>query len=326
MQSGDHISQQIEMSRNVHDFSGIDRLRRAAQSGDKQALQEAANQFEAIFVQMMLKSMRKAQEALADKDSPFNSEQVKFYRDMHDQQLAVDLTAGGNMGIAKLIVQQLSPNEQGFTPASAIRSGANLNDISRALKGASASEPSPLNDRAQTTQPLAASKQAAFSSPEEFVKTLMPHVQGIANAMGLDPKALLAQAAVETGWGRYMIHNAQGQNSHNLFGIKADKRWQGDSALVSTLEFEQGIAKQQKAAFRSYDSFADGLKDYLNFVTNNPRYESALNVASDPKAYFSNLQQSGYATDPQYADKILSVLDSEVLTSALKKLGFGSDQ
>ncbi|MDO6691763.1 flagellar assembly peptidoglycan hydrolase FlgJ [Aliiglaciecola sp. 3_MG-2023] len=335
MEMNNHIDQQLEMSRNVHDFKGIDSLRQAAQSGDKQALDEAAKQFEAIFVQMMLKSMRKAQDALADKESPFNSQQVKFYRDMHDQQLAVDLSSRGGVGIAELIVQQLSPGENGFMPASAVRDNANLmNMVHQRAKEYAA--PLSHNDPLQTNQSVmqqnsamqnapkqSATKQSAFASPSEFMQTLLPHAQEIAQKMGIDPKALLAQAAVETGWGQYMIHTGSGQNTHNLFGIKADNRWQGETTAINTVEFDQGVAKQQKAQFRTYDSFADGLKDYVSFVTDNPRYQQALENVNDPEAYFSALQTAGYATDPQYANKILSVLNSDTFKSAFSTLGFG---
>ncbi|GAA6185365.1 MULTISPECIES: flagellar assembly peptidoglycan hydrolase FlgJ [Alteromonadaceae] len=320
MEMNNHIDQQLELSRNVHDLKGIDNLRQAAQRGDKQALDEAAKQFEAIFVQMMLKSMRKAQDALADKDSPFNSQQVKFYRDMHDQQLAVDLSSRGGVGIADLIVQQLSPGENGFMPASAVRENANLHNM---VRQASMEYSSTQNDSAAVQPSQNATKQSAFASPSEFMQTLLPHAQEIAQKIGIDPKALLAQAAVETGWGQYMIHTGSGQNTHNLFGIKADNRWQGETTAINTVEFEQGVAKQQKAQFRTYDSFADGLNDYVSFVADNPRYQQALENVKDPQAYFSALQSAGYATDPQYANKILSVLNSDTFKSALSTLAFG---
>ncbi|WJG10555.1 flagellar assembly peptidoglycan hydrolase FlgJ [Aliiglaciecola sp. LCG003] len=320
MDLNNHINSQIDMSRNVNDIKGIDQLRQAALSGDKGALDEAAKQFEAIFVQMMLKSMRKAQDALADQDSPFNSQQVKFYRDMHDQQLAVDLSTRGNIGIADIIVQQLSPEQSGLMPASAIRQNANLAGMVRqasephSIRSQQSSNDTP-DTALNTIQP--ATKKAAFSSPSDFVAALMPHAEAFANKLGVDAKALLAQAAVETGWGRFMIHGSEGQNSHNLFGIKADKRWQGDSAAINTVEFEDGVAKQKKAAFRSYDSFTDALQDYVAFVKDNPRYQQAMQKASDPKAYFDALQDAGYATDPQYADKIMSVLNSDTFKMAL---------
>ena len=312
MNDSNSFNQQIEMSRNVHDLKGLDSLRKAALSGDEKALTEAAQQFEAIFVQMMLKSMRKAQDAMADKDSPFNSQQVKYYRDMHDQQLAVDLSANGNMGIADIIVQQLSPGDHGFMPASAIRDNANLAGMVR--------QASAIKDTSKATEVndvVASSKLPAFSSPADFVQKLLPATQEIADSLGIDAKALIAQAAVETGWGKYVIHDGQGKNTHNLFGIKADKHWQGDSTSINTVEFEGGVAKRQKAAFRSYDSFTDALKDYLSFVNDNPRYKNAVNNVTDAQSYFGELQKAGYATDPQYANKIMSVLNSDTFKSAL---------
>ncbi|MDC0602981.1 flagellar assembly peptidoglycan hydrolase FlgJ [Aliiglaciecola sp.] len=318
MDINNHMNHQLEMSRNVHDIKGIDKLRQAAQSGDSGALEEAAKQFEAIFMQMMLKSMRKAQDALADEDSPFNSQQVQFYRDMHDQQLATDLSTRGGVGIADIIVQQLSPGKDGFMPAAAIRENANLANMTRQksvdFSNANSSEKALASD----TKSNEASKQAAFASPSDFIEKLLPEAKKFAQELGLKAEALLAQAAVETGWGRYMIHNVNGENSHNLFGIKADKRWQGDSAAINTVEYDKGLAKQQKASFRSYDSFTDALKDYVSFVSDNPRYQQAIDNAHDPKAYFGALQEAGYATDPQYAKKVMSVLNSDTLQSALK--------
>lgn len=303
MDQNSHIKSQLEMSRNFHDVKGVDNLRRAAQSGDKGALEEAAKQFESIFVQMLLKSMRKAQDAMADKESPFNSEQVKFYRDMHDQQLAVDLSSGDSIGLAKLIVQQLGPQKEGFTPASVIRSDGNL-----PVPGNKASAKSASSNVEQGTDKAHPTKQSAFDSPQDFIATLLPLAQQVASKIGLAPQAMIAQAAVETGWGKFMIHNGEGKNSHNLFGIKAGNNWEGNKAAVDTLEYKDGVAKQQKASFRAYDSFTDSLNDYVSFLQDNPRYRQALNKVDDPQQYFEAIQQAGYATDPKYADKVMSVL------------------
>ena len=242
---------QFDMSRNANDIQGLDKLRRAAQSGDDAALQEAAKQFEAIFVQMMLKSMRKAQDVMADKDSPFNSEQVKFYRDMHDQQLATDMSNNGSIGLADIIVKQLSKGGNGFTPSSVIRNDANLSDINR--HSAQSIEQAQQLVLPESVSSNAGYKDAAFRDQNEFLDTLYPVAQQVAKELGIDPKALLAQAAVETGWGQYMMHTDKG-NTHNLFGIKAGNGWQGDTANVSTIEFEQGLAAPKKAKFRAYNS------------------------------------------------------------------------
>lgn len=302
------LQDQLLQARNVHDVQGLDSLRKAAKAGDKKALEEAAKQFEGIFVRMMLKSMRDAQDVLADEDSPFNSQQVKFYRDMHDQQMASDLAANGSVGLASIIVQQLGQDSDRYTPAAVVRDDGNLSGINqRRLQQTERA-------REQVLGPLSqeASKRAAFASPQEFVSTLLPHAEQAAKALGLDARALVAQAAVETGWGQKMIHRGDGRNSHNLFGIKADKRWQGDKAVVPTLEYRDGVARVEKAPFRAYASFAEALEDYAAFIKDNPRYQGALAHGGDSAAYFAALQDAGYATDPQYAEKVINVLNGDI--------------
>ncbi|MDF2178320.1 flagellar assembly peptidoglycan hydrolase FlgJ [Aliiglaciecola sp. CAU 1673] len=301
------VQDQLHQARNVHDVQGLDSLRKAAKAGDKEALHEAAKQFEGIFVRMMLKSMRAASDVLSDSDSPFNSEQVKFYRDMHDQQMASDLAANGSIGLADIIVQQLGQDIENFRPASVLRNDANLSSINRKRAQQTASA----QDFVLGPKTMPANKQAAFDSPEEFVSQLLPHAEKVAKELGIDARALVAQAALETGWGQKMIHMTDGSNSHNLFGIKADKRWQGDKAVVNTLEYEDGIARTEKAPFRAYPSFTESMRDYVSFVKENPRYQQALDNAGDSSAYFDALQKAGYATDPLYAKKVLSVLNSE---------------
>ena len=319
---------QLEMSRSVHDIGSLDTLRAAAKSGDKGALEEAAKQFEAIFVQMLLKSMRQSQEALADEDSPFNSEQVKFYRNMHDQQLANDISTNGNIGLADVIIQQMGVNN-GVTPASAVRTdgiqGNNISMLGSQQKQLPASSiPQALlakeNTSASTNLIDSAPKtvkKPAFSSPEDFVKQLYPQAKSAAQALNIDPKALLAQAALETGWGKYVIHQENGDSSNNLFGIKADKRWEGEKAIVDTLEYVNNIPEKQRAAFRSYAHVGDSLNDYISFVKSNPRYQSAVENSQSPEQYFTELQQAGYATDPAYAEKVMSVYNGDILNGLL---------
>jgi flagellar protein FlgJ len=308
---------QFDMARNVHDMSSINSLREAVNSGDESALQEAAQQFEAIFVQMMLKSMRKAQDALADEDSPFNSDQVKFYREMHDQQLANDLSSGGGLGLASIIVQQLGPNEDGkFTPASVLRNDANLASLNQHGRLAT-QKAQAMALESESVAVNGAYKDAAFASPQAFVEQLYPHAQKIAERLGIDPKAIIAQAAVETGWGQYVIHDGAGKSSNNLFGVKANQHWQGGSATVDTLEFDGAVAKPQKASFRTYDSIADSMQDYVNFVQSQGRYSQAVEKAGDTQQYFQALQEAGYATDPNYANKVMSVVNGDTLRGYL---------
>ena len=306
MDSSNLLQAQFEQARNVNDLGSLDTLRQAAHRGDESALREAAQQFESIFLQMMLKSMRKAEDAFSDEDSPFNSKQVKFYREMYDQQLAVNLSSSGSIGLADIIVKQLGQNVEGFQPASTVRSDGNLSSINRAR----AADVEAIQNQYTGTQ---GDKVSAFETPQEFIAALLPSAEKAAAEIGLDPLALVAQAAVETGWGQQIIHSAQGKNSHNLFGIKADSRWQGDKALVETLEFSEGVPRKEQAQFRSYSSFDDSLKDYVNFVKQSPRYADAVQKSADSKAYFDSLQEAGYATDPKYSNKVIDVLNSDTL-------------
>ena len=301
---------QLQQARNYHDLGGLDKLRQAAKGNDQAALGEAAKQFEAIFIQMMLKSMRQASDVLVDEDSPFNSEQVKFYRDMHDQQLALNMSQSGSMGLAKLITQQLG-QMPGYTPASVLRNDGNLDPQRRYQQTEATNSATP---RAFVSKGI---KQAAFSDQHEFVQKLLPMAEKVATNLGLEPQALVAQAAVETGWGQHMIHSVQGNNSYNLFGIKADKNWQGNRTLVDTIEFENGQPRRQQAHFRAYGSFEESMKDYVSFIQQSPRYQQAVNNAAQAEGYFEQLQQAGYATDPQYAQKVMSVMGSSTFQKAL---------
>ncbi|WP_416308155.1 flagellar assembly peptidoglycan hydrolase FlgJ [Neptunicella sp. SCSIO 80796] len=312
MEELSQVQSQLQQARNYHDIGGLDKLRQAVRKNDPEALSEAAKQFEAIFIQMMLKSMRQAEDVMVDKDSPFNSEQVKFYRDMHDQQLAVDLASKGSLGLAKMIEQQLG-NQAGFVPSSVLRSDANLNSARQVAN----TQPSSSGYAANISM---GTKQSAFASQQDFVQQLLPLANKVAQEFDLDPRAMIAQAAVETGWGQYMIHSRQGTNGHNLFGIKADQRWQGDRTLVNTLEYADGQAKQQKAQFRAYGSFEDSMRDYAAFVHQDSRYAEAVASGQQPAEYFNRLQQAGYATDPDYANKVMSVMDSNTFKQAVQGL------
>jgi flagellar protein FlgJ len=154
-------------------------------------------------------------------------------------------------------------------------------------------------------------------SPETFVRELWPHARRTARDLGTRPELLLAQAALETGWGQHMIRGTDGSNSFNLFGIKADARWQGERALTETVEFKDGLMRKQQASFRAYGSLADSFADYANFLRSNPRYRQALNRAADAPAFAQALSAAGYATDPDYSGKITRIMDGERLRDAL---------
>lgn len=311
----------LEQTGLYHDTASLDQLRQAAQKDDKKALREVAQHFESIFMRMMLKSMRQAEDVLADDSSPFNSQDVKFYRGMHDDQMASDLSSSGALGLADLIVEQLSPNQ-----------GHNLDKTqlqmpersAYSFKQAQASLPTKPSTETVTAKE-SVSEQAVhtgFAGKEDFVSQLLPVAEQAAKKLGLSPVALVAQAALETGWGQKMIKKPNGENALNFFGIKADGRWQGEKATVGTLEYRQGVAKVEKASFRAYSSIDESLQDYVSFVQSNPRYQKAIESASDNSQYFQELQQAGYATDPEYSSKILNILKDPLFSPANNVLKF----
>jgi len=166
-------------------------------------------------------------------------------------------------------------------------------------------------------------KQSAFETPQDFISTLWPIAQKVADDMGVEAKAIMAQAALETGWGKHIIHQSNGDNSHNLFGIKADRRWSGEVAKVSTLEYKNGLAKKEVAPFRVYDSYESSLKDYGRFVKDSERYQSAISNGKSIKGYSEGLQNAGYATDPNYAKKIQRIAAGETLNQVINDIKRG---
>jgi flagellar protein FlgJ len=155
-------------------------------------------------------------------------------------------------------------------------------------------------------QPPLAPGKSAFSSPQEFVATMLPMAQAAAEKIGVDANFLVAQAALETGWGKSIIRQQDGSSSHNLFGIKAAD-WQGESARVLTTEYVDGKPTKESASFRAYGSFEQSFNDYVSFLQNNGRYDNALDAAANPKHFVRELQRAGYATDPQYANKVTQI-------------------
>lgn len=268
------------------DPQGLAELRGSARANDPAALKQAAQQFESLFTKLLLKNMREANKNIGD--SLFSSEQTEFYEGMFDDQLAVQLSQGKGLGLADMLVRQLS----GVGAAQAQGSG-------QASKSDAAASVSP-TPQATSAEPIASSK-------EDFIRRMLPHAEKAAREIGVDPHALLAQAALETGWGKSVPSTAAGDSSFNLFGIKAGSQWSGATANVPTLEFEDGVAVKKVERFRSYESAAASFEDYAKLIGNSTRYESARGSGSDVASFATALQQGGYATDPQYARKIVAV-------------------
>ena len=293
------------------DLSGLSALKRDAKTQSPEAVRKVAQQFESIFAKMVLSSMRQASFG----DQLFGSDQQQFYQGMFDDQLAVELSKGKGLGLADMLVQQLSRSGLVKGAGDAAKGGAVASSASQSgtLGAADAAGEKAAADATTSNGPWRA------GSPEDFVQQLWPCAQEAGKALGVDPKHLLAQAALETGWGKSLPCDTDGTTSFNFFGIKAGNSWQGDSVSVKTLEFEGGVPVPRQAKFRSYDSAADSFRDYVEVLRNNPRYAAALNTGSDAKAFANALQQGGYATDPRYAMKIETIAQNLPITETALK-------
>ncbi|MEO8811220.1 MAG: flagellar assembly peptidoglycan hydrolase FlgJ [Rhodanobacter sp.] len=338
------------------ELSGFQQLRAQARSdGGKGALPAVARQFEAIFTQMMLKSMRDANASMGSDIA--GSEQVNSYRDLFDQQLSLSLSNGKNgLGIAKLLIRQLGgktePAASDSTTAKAMplpaasvvnanvrallqlgsdrpaaaeggTSAADLGMPSTAAAGSSWQQT--LDRMAQGAMDVAGSvaKVLPGGDPVNFVRALAPHAAAAAKKLGVSVRALLAQAALETGWGKHLPSHGNGSSSFNLFGIKAGSSWDGDKVSVPTLEYENGVAVRKRDAFRAYDSPSDSFADYARLIADSPRYAQALGQGENIAAFARGLVHGGYATDPSYVAKITAIANSAQMREALAGLAAG---
>jgi flagellar protein FlgJ len=335
-----------------NDFNGLAKLKQQAKKEAPEALKKAAQQFEAIFLSNILKEMRQAKlsEGLLDND------QSHFYNEMYDQQLALHLSGTPGVGLADMIVKQLSPHHN--SPKNTTHSPSDTpiqpsQSTSVASNNPSAYRPNPLQTphnsinstlpltpgqatlraylaetdsshkiqvtpfQLNTPLPIRSQIHQSISSTTDFVTKLHPLAQKAAAKLGIDPKALLAQAALESGWGKAVIKHKDGSSSYNLFNIKADKSWQGKQTRITTLEFEQGITKKVNAGFRAYSSYEESFNDYVDFIQNNPRYADALKKTAHTEHYMHELQQSGYASDPNYANKVIEIYHSDTINNLL---------
>ena len=285
------------MTASITDFSQFTGLHAAAEKNDPAALREVASQFEALFLQTMLKNMREA--SLGD-DLMGGSDQHDMYQGMMDQQLALEMASGKGVGLAEMLVRQLG----GDAAANVSRPDRDyyLSDVPR-------SSPVPANKPAP-----------AWSDPKAFALDIWPHAERAGRRLKVAPEAIVAQAALETGWGAHVMPDQQGDSSFNLFGIKAGAGWRGDQVSRQTLEFENGIPRQQNALFRSYNDVAATFDDYTKFLSDNPRYSTVSGHGSDVAGFAKALQDSGYATDPKYADKLTRIINSPTMRSVMSTL------
>jgi peptidoglycan hydrolase FlgJ len=295
------------------DAGNLGALKQAAAKNSPQALREAAKQFESLFVSMVLKSMQQAN----FKDPLFGSDQQDLYQDMYDDQMAAVMSRGKGLGLADMLVQQLRRESGAADPSSSKPTAATPQTASAAPATAAGG----IGTRAATTDAATpGSAQSACPTAAQqsaFAQSLWPDAQQAARQLGVNPVTLLAQAALETDWGRSVPGGGGGDTSNNLFGIKAGAGWGGPAVSSSTREYSAGAAVTVQAQFRSYGSKGQCFQDYVQLLKSNPRYAAALGTGSDVQAFGSALQEGGYATDPAYADKLTAVAGT--LTRAMTR-------
>lgn len=308
------------------DPQGLAGLRRQARRNSPEASREAAKQFEAVFIQMMLKSMRAAS---SGEGGLMENDQSRLYRDMFDQQIALNMARQGQLGLAEQLTRQWTGNGASTPPrpagpATTSDALATLRQVERIRSSvampASAPNAGPRGVASEAQAYPASDAPFEPTSPAAFVRRMWPHARVAAQRLGVAPEVLIAQAAHETGWGKSVPRFADGRSTHNLFGIKADRSWRGERANNSTLEYVGGAPVRQRDDFRAYRSYADSFNDYAEFLRANPRYSEALGLAGDGPAYLRALQRAGYATDPQYASKIQALMGGPAFDQALGTL------
>jgi flagellar protein FlgJ len=287
------------------DFAGLEALKKAVHGDDPAAIRQVAKQFESLFARMMIKSMRDA----VGRDPIFGSDQEQTYQEMYDDQLSIEVTRGHGLGLADMLVRQLQHKgiaaagngEPGHGAASA--KGFPLAGRGTGAARVGALQPASRGAVAHGLNPPSASSEDRKS----FIRDVWPQARQAAQQLGVAPQNLVAQAALETDWGRKVPRDAAGRSSNNLFGIKATDDWEGSSVSDDTREFQGGAAHAATAQFRAYGNPAQSFQDYVALLKGSPRYAAALNTGHNVQAFASALQRGGYATDPDYARKVSAV-------------------
>jgi flagellar protein FlgJ len=279
------------------DLNGLAALKNTPSS--PAAIRAVAQQVEALFLQMMLKSMRDA-----SADSETESNETGMYQDMFDKQVALTLSKRQDLGIARLFERQLGGKDLQTAPAAPLTM-PKTSDAAHGTRG---------DGRSGANQ---AADPATAEHAAQFVSAVLPTIRRAAETLGVNPLGLLAQAALETGWGKRMAHTADGSPSLNMFGIKADENWNGARAVADTVEFSGGVATQRRTAFRAYGSIEESVSDFANLLGNSPRYRDAVAAGGSAQAYIHGIAKSGYASDPEYGNKLNQILNGSTLRTAL---------
>ncbi|MDT3735027.1 MAG: flagellar assembly peptidoglycan hydrolase FlgJ [Denitratisoma sp.] len=295
------------------DVNSLAQTKRLAKEDPRAALKNAAQQFEAVFLQMVLKAMRDASPA----EGMFDSAQSRMYQSMLDQQLAQTMSARGSTGLSALIEQQLARGMPPQAPGDDAAGGLPFTP-QQLQRVPQAPGPAAIQPAAPSRQaPVVPADAAAVPAPaREFVSRLWSQAGEASRATGIPAHFMIAQAALETGWGRAELRFSDGTPTYNLFGIKAGRGWQGAVAEATTTEYVNGVAQRTVERFRAYSSYAEAFRDYASLLTSNPRYAAVLNQ-QDAAGFARGLQRAGYATDPMYAAKLERIIGGQALRAGM---------
>ncbi|RLM27211.1 flagellar rod assembly protein/muramidase FlgJ [Brenneria alni] len=304
----------MDQASAAYDVQSVNGLRREAVQNTPGALHKVAQQVEGLFVNMMLKSMRNT----LPQDGLLSSDQTRMYTSMYDQQVAQNLSAKG-LGLADMMVKQLShhaatePDEQvGKTPM----------PLGQERLASAAMPPALIGEFFRRTQPETDSKQNSVAGYSDsatnasFSDRLSIPAMIASLQSGIPHHLIMAQAILESGWGKREIMTSDGKTSHNIFGVKAGSSWDGDVASVMTTEYKNGQPYKLKQDFRVYDSYLHAINDYITLLTKNSRYKDVLNANSAEQGAYA-LQKAGYATDPNYGAKLVQIIE-QIRSSAQK--------
>lgn len=297
---------------SIFDSEQLANLRRDASSGAdvEQTQRKVAQQFEALFIQNILKQARQAQ--IGD-GGLFDSQQVRMAQSLGDEQMALNLSQTG-IGLAQALLAQMR-GDYGTAPTAS----APERNMSRKVglqsrmpneRAVDADSISALINKLTANKSLERVYTSIKGAPEhirQFVDRMRSAAQLAAKDTGLPEKLILSQAALESGWGQREIKHADGSTSHNLFGIKASPNWKGKVVDIMTTEYENGVPRQLTQRFRAYDSYAESFADYARLISNSPRYSEVVS-APDAASAAQRIQDAGYATDPSYAQKLISIM------------------
>nr|WP_315466942.1 flagellar assembly peptidoglycan hydrolase FlgJ [uncultured Undibacterium sp.] len=285
------------------DSKSLNALRHSSKDNSAESIKAAATQFEALFVNMMLKSMRQAG---GGEGGMFDNEQSRMYTSMMDQQISQKMASRG-IGLADAMVRQLTNNAM-----SQVLQTEEAPTVPLGGMGAINQYVQQQKNSLQADQILASTGSIESNSSsrhvQEFTQKLGIHAELASQSTGIPAKFMLGQAALESGWGKKEIKALDGSTSHNVFGIKANANWKGRTVDALTTEYVNGVAYQKVEKFRAYGNYSEAFRDYAKLISDNPRYQNVMQNTGDASQFAHALQKAGYATDPQYAQKLSKVI------------------